>query len=223
MPDVVVSLQGDTVQIGSMDSGWGPSSVRGSALVSQVAFLSVPAPDASNRDLIVDVEMTGERAKKEAPVRVELSANSVVLGSFDLDASRVPRLLLPAVTIGLRTPLQFKFASSTKPTSSILVRSLTLRDIATLQEPAGHIDHCAGDQISGWAAASNGPAPVKVWRNGEQSGFILRPVKRPDLIAAGYPVDAGFDFRLVDPIRPGEKVEVLLPNGKPLAGDQCKP
>lgn len=222
MSDVYVSLQGDTVQIGTMESGWAPSSVLGSALASQVATLSVQMPYASRRDLVVDIEMTGE-SSKEPPARVQLSANGFMLGSFDLDASRVHRLLLPAAAIEPSTPLLFKFVSLTKPTSLILIRSLTLRDIATLQGLAGRIDYCAGDQVRGWAAASNGPSPVTVRRNGELTEFILRPTERPDLLAAGYPINAGFDFRLVDPMQPGEKLDILLPNGKQLAGEQCKP
>lgn len=223
MPDVYVSLQGDTVQIGTMESGWGPSSVRGSALVSDVATLLVPIPDATNRELIVDIEMIGERKNNAPPVRIQLSANETVLGVFDLEATRVQRLLLPASAIDPQAPIIFKFESSTTPTEPVLIRSLTLRDIATLQDVAGRLDLCSGDQVRGWAAASDGPAPVAIRRNGTPTELILRPTVRPDLPAAGYPADAGFDFRLVDPIQQGEKVEVLLPGGKVLSGDQCKP
>jgi len=220
--ELYVSLQGDTQQIGTMDSGWGPSSTRGSPLAGVEATLSVPIAGSFDRDYLIDIETTGEPRRNEPPVEVRIQANGQDIGSVILGAARVKRLFLPQVVATRSRPLKFKFSSKRAPSPTLLISSLTLRDISILKDFAGNLDGCSGRRIFGWSTSGRVAAPVIIRRHGVRAIFVLPTVNRPDLSVAGMPPDAGFEVTLDEPIKSGEKIEVLFPNGKPLGGAECK-
>jgi len=220
--ELYISLQGDTLQIGQMDSGWGPSSTRGSPLVGLEATLSVPVAGSLERNYLIDVETTGSPPRNEPPVKVRVLANGQDIGSFVLGATRVKRLFLPQAIATKSRPLKLKFSSKRAPSPTVLISSLTLRDISVLKDFAGNLDGCSGQRIFGWSTAGRVAAPVVVRRHGGRTIFVLPTVNRPDLSVAGLPPDAGFEVTLDEPIKSGEKIEVLFPNGKPLGGAECK-
>lgn len=58
--------------------------------------------------------------------------------------------------------------------------------------------------------------------DGKPSLTFLPSRERPDLVRAGYPLEAGFNVTLTPPLRSGERIEVVFPNGQPLGGASCK-
>ncbi len=218
--DLTASLKAETAWIATPGDGWGRTTLAGTALAAAEADLALPLPHPAAGDLVLDLRAGAAKPSGGPPAEIEVWVNGQSLGAWRLAAMRLKRLLLPAATANRRNPLRVTFAAKGPP-GAILVEELALRDIAALTGFDGHLDGCANGAISGWAEAGAAPSPVVVRRDGAWASTILPAVERPDLLAAGHPLDAGFNVTLAPPLRPGERLEVVFPNGRKIRGAAC--
>lgn len=79
----------------------------------------------------------------------------------------------------------------------------------------GRIDEGTTQFIRGWAADGKRPVEVTVQVGGTR--FAVPPTeRRPDLASVGLPLMSGFMLVFPEPLRDGDRVDVLLPNGSAL-------
>lgn len=218
--DLIASFKAETAWIATPGDGWGRTTRAGTALVASTANLALPLPHPTKGDLVLDLRAGAAKRSNGPPVEIEVRVNGQSLGAWRLAQMRVKRLLLPAATANRRNPLDVTFVTKA-PAGAITIEALALKEFAALTEFAGHLDVCANGTIIGWAEAGTEPSPVIVRRNGTPTLTVLPTVERPDLPPAGHTLDAGFNLTLTPPLQPGERIEVVFPNGRRIRGDAC--
>ena len=204
------------VQLGP---GWGATSNRGTLVSGKVARVKLPLDRVPELDLVLDVELWLERAG--SPVKVELAANGKPIGAVKVANSGVYRVLLPAATLGRAKAVEIAVATDAMA-DSLLVETISLRDITTLGNLSGHVDACSKGSIVGWAMSDELPAPVTIRREGGGVLKIMPSETRADIKRSGRALTVGFTAHLAPPLRPGERVDVALPNGNTLIGSPCR-
>ena len=204
------------VQLGP---GWGATSIRGTLLSDKTARLGLPLDRLPERDMVLDVDLWLERALASA--RLEVSANGKPIGAVAVSGPGTYRVLLPAASVGRSKVIEIGFATDA-PSETILVEAISLRDVTGLANASGHVDACAIGNVVGWAMSDDLPVPVVIRRESGGVFTVMPSHSRADIKRSGRPLGVGFAATLVPPLKPGERVDVTLPNGNALAGSPCR-
>jgi len=217
--NVTANLRDNTASIAAFGDGWGPLEGAGVVLVERSAILALPLPRQAPSDLVLEVHAIASKAVPAGGAHLDVAVNGLSLGNWRLSGERVKRLLVPS-HVAAGGPLAVTFA--TDAPGAVAVGKLVVQEMSLLEAFAGHLDDCRGGAVSGWAKSGLGSAPVAVRRGGRIVTTIMASVERPDLPPAGHPLDAGFRIALAPPVRPGETIEVVFPNGALVAGSPCR-
>lgn len=219
--DVTASLRGETGWIATPVAGWGPIGRTGTVIAAPTAILDIPLPGRPRGDLVLDIRAGLARPIAGQMADIAVSANGQLIGRWQLTRTRSKRLRLPADVAATGNPLRISMAV-TAPAGIVEVQELRVREVAILTDYAGHLDACANSLIAGWAKAGDNAAPVHVRRNGVISNSFIPELERPDLPAAGHPLESGFQLTLSPPVSPGERIEVVFGSGAPIRGVRCQ-
>lgn len=215
--NISASMKGDTVWTGKKLDGWGETDGMGTAILEPTARFLIKIPSTRKSNVLIRVTAD---TKSRAPQDVEIIANDVTIGQWKLKGTDRRLGLLPGEM--LRDDRQLFITLKTSGSlSQTRVHKIDVLEANQIANVAGHVDRCGTTSVSGWAIISGEAAPVLVLKNGKAIKTRLRQVMRPDLPRAGYPEDAGFDALLEPAASVGDKLTVLFPNGRQLAGGTC--
>jgi hypothetical protein len=87
----------------------------------------------------------------------------------------------------------------------------------------GTLDLCTTTRLRGWGVKNGMPAELDVLVNDRTIARIRCRWRRPDLVAPGLPINAGFEFVFDAPIAPFDKVSVRFADGPELTNSPNKP
>ncbi|MFV0295903.1 MAG: hypothetical protein ACK5JT_07260 [Hyphomicrobiaceae bacterium] len=217
--DLLVSLEADRAWVAAAGAGWGATSRLGTVIAQSKAVLDVPMPEPATEGLIADVVARPDHAA--APSRLALDVNGVAVGQWVLKQPRARRWLIPAEAVKGKSILHVTI--STNRPGAVIVQEIRFKDPGSLTIFAGHVDTCQAGTIVGWAISGDMPAPLTVYRNGVPTLSFVPDIVRPGVTKVAEMDGVGFQVALKPQVKPGEKVEVRFPNGKPVRGAVCKP
>jgi hypothetical protein len=90
-------------------------------------------------------------------------------------------------------------------------------------EYEGYLDLCTSTRLRGWGVKNGMPAAVDVLVNDRTIARIGCRWRRPDLVAHGLPINAGFEFVFDAPIAPFDTVSVRFAGGPELTNSPNRP
>lgn len=216
--DLTFPLKAEAPWMVTLLSGWGSTSVRGTALGATAARMTLPLPQTIGRDLILDLEVWADAAAK--PVQLTIEGNGVGLGAVRVSGPGLQRVFLPAEVAKKKQPFELRFIPGGNA-EGVILETISLREAARLSNFSGHVDNCSGAAVIGWAMADDLPAPITVKRKGKPDQSRMPSIPRPDVKKGSRPRDVGFSVAMSPAIAPGERIEVVFPDGRPVPGSPC--
>lgn len=216
--DLSVSLRGDTVWIARLGDGWGTTDSEGTFIAAPEAELLIPITKGREVDLLIRVTADNRKSKSRT---LKIRTADSQLGSWDITDRDTRVFYLPAASIDGTGRLTLRFATDEQQ-GTFRIHAIDVMEVAAVSKFNGFVDHCDSNGIRGWAAFDGSPSPILLYRNGKLTNAEPRRVNRPDLRKAGYPVDAGFIFKVPAGTSPDESLTVRFPNAASLPGSPCK-